>query len=75
MGDGATLEGTTWVLDRTSIEDLAPGTPADARVDLILEDDAVAGTSSWDHFGSYEVGGKSSRSEPSAAPRWRVNPR
>ena len=60
MGDGATLEGSTWVLDRTSIESLAPGAPDDARVDLIFEDDAVAGTSGCNrYFGSYEVDGGS----------------
>ncbi len=36
MGDDTTLEGSTWVLDRTSIESLAPGAPDDARVDLTL---------------------------------------
>ena len=60
VGDGATLEGATWVLDRTSIENLAPGAPGDARVDLIFEDDAVAGTSGCNsYFGSYEVDGGS----------------
>ena len=43
VGDGATLEGSTWVLDRTSIDSLAPEAPDDARVDLIFENDAVAG--------------------------------
>ena len=60
MGDDTTLEGPTWVLDRTSIESLAPGAPDDARVDLIFEDDAVAGTSGCNrYFGSYEVDGGS----------------
>lgn len=60
MGDGATLEGATWVLDRTSIDGLAPGAPDDARVDLIFEDDAVSGTSGCNrYFGSYEVNGGS----------------
>ena len=58
MGDDTTLEGPTWVLDRTSIDGLAPGAPDDARVDLTFEDDAVAGTSGCNrYFGSYEVDG------------------
>ena len=60
MGDGTTLEGPTWVLDRTSIEGLAPEAPDDARVDLQFEANAVAGTSGCNsYFGSYEVDGGS----------------
>jgi heat shock protein HslJ len=59
-GGGGTLEGTTWVLDRASVEELTPDAPADARVDLTFEGDAVSGSSGCNRYGgSIEVDGSS----------------
>ena len=59
-GDGGTLEGTTWVLDRASVQHLAPDAPTDARVDLTFEGDAVSGSSGCNRYGgSVEVDGSS----------------
>ena len=58
-GDGGT-EGTTWLLDRASVQHLAPDAPTDARVDLTFEGDAVSGSSGCNRYGgSVEVDGSS----------------
>jgi heat shock protein HslJ len=50
------LEGTTWVLDRASIDALVPEAPADARVDARFADGEISGRSACNsYFGTYEV--------------------
>jgi heat shock protein HslJ len=57
-GSSAALEGVTWVLDRGSIDALAPDAPADARVDASFEDGRVSGRSGCNsYFGGYDVDG------------------
>jgi heat shock protein HslJ len=57
-GGAAALEGVTWVLDRGSIDALAPDVPADARVDARFEDGQVSGRSGCNSYGGgYEVDG------------------
>jgi heat shock protein HslJ len=49
-GDGQDIQGITWVLDAASIRRLAPGAPADARVDLLIEGDKVSGRAACNSY-------------------------
>ena len=54
--------------DRASVEELTPGAPTDARVDLTFEGDAVSGSSGCNrHGGSVEVDGTSIAFDDNAA--------
>lgn len=59
-GEDGTLEGVTWVLQRSSIDELAADAPEDARVDLVFEGGSIAGQSACNRYGGpYEVDGTS----------------
>jgi heat shock protein HslJ len=52
------IVGPTWILDRASIDQLAPGAPDDARVDAVFDAERVAGTSGCNRYGgAYTVDG------------------
>jgi heat shock protein HslJ len=60
-GDGGgTLEGVTWVLQASSIDELVADAPANARVDLVFTAGEIAGQSACNRYGGpYETDGSS----------------